>query len=298
MFNLVKMSYYECKRCNYKVRRNSDMKRHLDRKIKCPKNIESYKLTDEEIYDLSMIINKDNKIKNIIIKKDNICQYCSKVFSRLDNLKKHEKSSCKKNILLENNLNTKSNNILNITNIEHKTHIENQTNNIIIINSNNVDLKPFDNNWATEHIDSYLKQIILLSENKYTDLLDEILKNKSNLNVIIEKDSSYGLVYKNDNDMYVNMKVKEIVDKSIHKLYDQLNVFYSSLINNSLNKKINSNLIENEKKNLDNKFEKFCNNDDIKNIVSNLLTNIYEKNKTDALEIADKILFNNKKIGF
>jgi len=285
------------------------MKRHLNRKIKCPKNIEAYNYSDEELMNMSMILHYDeicidNDIQIIYnnnLEKDlqkNICTYCSKIFSRPDNVKRHQKNFCKKMIVnSECNYNKQPNgNIINnITNIDN--HTNNQTNNIIIINANNNTLKPFDGDWTIEHIDSYLRQIILLSETKYTDLLDEILKNKENLNVIIEKDSNSGLVYKNENELYVNMKVKEIIDISMQKLYDQLNSLYSNVLSNQISYKINTNLIENEKKMLDNKFEDFCNNDDTKNIVSSLFTNIYEKNKIAAVEMSDKIL-SNKKIGY
>jgi len=306
------MSYYECLRCKYKSLRNSDMKRHLERKVKCARNIESIKYNDEEIYNLSMVIHKNEKIDNDKpIKKDLLCIYCNKSFTRLDNLKKHEKNTCKlknKSIEKENKNDNKNiinieNNIKNIdnklsmdnqTNIHNKTYIENQTNNIIIINPNN-NLQPFDNNWTIEHIDNYLRQLILLSDNKYTNLLDEILKNKNNLNVIIDKDSHSGLVYKNKDDLYVNMKVKEIIKVSMEKLYQQLNGFYTTLLDN--NTIINSNIIDNLKENLDNKFDDFCNNNNTQNIVSDLLTSIYEKNKLEAIEISENIL-NNNKIGY
>jgi hypothetical protein len=286
------------------------MKRHLNRKVKCPKNIEAYNYSEEELMNMSLILHNDElsvcsdteMIYNNNLEEDiqkNICTYCSKIFTRPDNVKRHQKNFCKKMMInsdFKYNKNNGSNIINNITNIDN--HTNNQTNNnIIIINTNNNTLKPFDGDWTIEHIDSYLRQIILLSETKYTDLLDEILKNKQNLNVIIEKDSNSGLVYKNESELYVNMKVKEIIDISMQKLYDQLNSLYSTVLNNQISYKINTNLIENEKKILDNKFEDFCNNDDTKNIVSNLFTNIYEKNKIDAIEMSDKIL-SSKKIGY
>ena len=295
------MSYYECYRCKYRSKRISDMKRHLNRKVKCPKNIESYNYSEEELFNMSLTLHYDETFIDNNSDEDfqkNICTYCLKIFSRPDNVKRHQKNFCKKMIInLDDNYNKKlSTNIINnITNIDN--HTNNQTNNIIIINANNNTLKPFDGDWTIEHIDSYLRQIILLSETKYTDLLDEILKNKENLNVIIEKDSNSGLVYKNENELYVNMKVKEIIDLSMQKLYDQLNSLYSNVLSNQISYKINTNLIENEKKILDNKFEDFCNNDDTKNIVSNLFTNIYEKNKIEAIEMSDKIL-STKKIGY
>jgi len=141
-----------------------------------------------------------------------------------------------------------------------------------------------------EHIDKYISQVILLSENKYTNLLGEILKNKENLNVIIDKNSPYGLVYKNDNDMYVNMKVNEIIEQSMKKLYEQLNVFYTNFATNDI-LKINKDIIEKEKRQIENKFNDYCNNkNDVKQIVENLLEDIYEKNKAEAVEIAEKML--------
>jgi len=273
------------------------MKRHLNRKIKCPKNIESYNYSDEELIHMSLVLHNDDVHPVMDDLPKNICNYCFKIFSRYDNVKRHQKTFCKK-IMNKSNENKKINNniINNITNIDN--HTNNQTNNnIIIINTNNTTLKPFDGEWTIEHIDSYLRQIILLSETKYTDLLDEILKNKENLNVIIEKDSNSGLVYKNENELYVNMKVKEIIDISMQKLYDQLNSLYSNVMTNKISYKINTNLIENEKKILDNKYEDYCNNNNTKNIVSNLFTNIYEKNKNAAVEMSDSVL-SIKKIGY
>jgi hypothetical protein len=302
------MSYYECFRCKYRSKRNSDMKRHLNRKVKCPKNIDSYTYSDEDLYNMSLILHEDDVIDDNTEITDisnsdtnlqnNICKYCFKIFSRPDNVKRHQKNFCKKSINKNDIIKPYQNqNIINnITNIDN--HTNNQTNNnIIIINTNNTSLKPFDGEWTIEHIDSYLKQLILLSETKYTDLLDEILKNKENLNVIIEKDSNSGLVYKNENELYVNMKVKEIIDLSMQKLYEQLSSLYSNVLNNQISYKINTNLIENEKKILDNKFEDYCNNNDTQNIVSNLFTNIYEKNKFEAIKMSDNIL-SAKKIGY
>ena len=184
--------------------------------------------------------------------------------------------------------------------IETQYNIANQhnistTNNVIIVNSNN--LRSFNEKWTIEHIDEYLRNNIFLSGTKYTDLLDEILKDKNNLNVIIEKDSNYGLIYKNEEELYVNMKVKEIIEKSMEKLYEQLNDLYSSISNDN-KMKINTKIIENEKKIMDNKYDNFCNNNNnTKSVVENLLASIYEKKKDEAVVIADNIL-QTKKIGY
>ena len=86
------MTYYECKRCKYKTNRKNNMKIHLERENKCPRNIESYKFTDEEIYNLSLTIIKDD-IKDKC--NDLICSSCNKYFSRKDNLNNHIKKYCK-----------------------------------------------------------------------------------------------------------------------------------------------------------------------------------------------------------
>jgi uncharacterized C2H2 Zn-finger protein len=296
------------------------MIRHLARTRKCPRNLNSYKYTESDIQELSLILHKDpnSSTKKNITKEDLTCPTCQKIFSRKDNLNTHMKKACKMiiieykkneskvNINYNNDFsksnigqNTEPNSIPNIPpcsntniqnnvlNIENQTNIENHTNNIIILNPS---LQPFDNQWSMEHIDKYISQVILLSENKYTNLLGEILKNKENLNVIIDKNSPYGLVYKNDNDMYVNMKVNEIIEQSMKKLYEQLNVFYANFATNDI-LKINKDIIEKEKRQIENKFNDYCNNkNDVKQIVENLLEDIYEKNKAEAVEIAEKML--------
>jgi len=335
------MSYYQCARCDYITKRNSDMSRHLARTKKCPRNLNSYKYTEEDIENLSLILHKDpaQQLKKIVSKEDLTCSNCNKLFSRKDNLNTHKKkcqfiviesnsnsnntkkidegykefnpcdlnnfknnttfqnSNCdndlnstfgiKSNLGQNSNTGTTTNIQNNVLNIENQTNIENHTNNIIILNPT---LQPFDNQWSMEHIDKYISQVILLSENKYTNLLGEILKNKENLNVIIDKNSPYGLVYKNDNDMYVNMKVNEIIEQSMKKLYEQLNVFYTNFATNDI-LKINKDIIEKEKRQIENKFNDYCNNkNDVKQIVENLLEDIYEKNKAEAVEIAEKML--------
>ena len=352
------MSYYQCIRCNYIAKRNSDMKRHLERKIKCFRNINSFKINETEIYKQSLTLKKEPLLDNIdnnsnhssssIIDNNcsnntsnntnNIfptnneanvdinnlnsleiqntttengvqCEYCNKLFSEKYNLRKHQKRSCKglKKLELDKLNNTGGNkqdinNINNNLNIEKQVNISNQTTNsgnIIIINQNN--LEGFDDKWTTEHIDNYIRQMILLSDHKYTNLLDEILKNKSNLNVIMNNDQNYGLVYKNKDDMYVNMKVREIIDKSIEKLYEQLNIFYTELVNNDIIK-VNTEVIEHEKQIIDNKFKEFCTNNNVKSSVGHLLTKIYEKNNEEALNIAQKVITYSKtmdnQIGF
>lgn len=46
----------------------------------------------------------------------------------------------------------------------------------------------------------------------YTNLLKTILDNENNLNVIIEKDTNEGVVYKNNMEKFIKMNLKDIVD--------------------------------------------------------------------------------------
>ncbi len=301
--NMNNMSYYKCLRCNYKTCRYNDMKKHLSRKIKCIQDIELHKYSDDFVNEQSLLLKyKENGDieKKPVIKNNKIkCNNCNISFTKKSNLVRH----LKKCVIEEVPISTEqqqphSNHIEN--HIESQYNIANQhnistTNNVIIVNSNN--LCSFNEKWTIEHIDEYLRNNIFLSGTKYTDLLDEILKNKNNLNVIIDKDSNYGLVYKNEDELYVNMKVKEIIEKSMEKLYEQLNDLYLSI--GSENKmKVNTNIIENEKKIIDDKYNNFCNNNNnTKSFVENLLASIYEKRKDEAIVIADDIL-QTKKIGY
>ena len=70
------------------------MIRHLDRKNKCIKNIQSYKYSDDDLYRMSLelIKNKDNKLNDRVINTNSNkhqCIYCFKFFSTKGNLKKH-----------------------------------------------------------------------------------------------------------------------------------------------------------------------------------------------------------------
>ena len=102
------MSYYECKRCNHQTKQKNDMKKHLNRRIKCAKTIEAYKYNDEEILKLSMTnMNGDESINKLE------CSNCKKIYSRVDSLQRHQRLHCKKvvsneescsEIEIENNL--------------------------------------------------------------------------------------------------------------------------------------------------------------------------------------------------
>jgi len=69
-----------------------------------------------------------------------------------------------------------------------------------------------------QKINNYERRGLMVSQFMYTELLQEILKNDINLNVIIDKEKESGMVYKNNIDQYIQMKMKDIVDKTMTKL--------------------------------------------------------------------------------
>ena len=300
------MSYYRCKRCNYKTKLKSDMKRHLTKQIKCGKDLDAYQYTDEELINISLTLikeQKEEKDKNNNIEDKNEknirCDYCKKDFSRIDSLNRHKRSYCKHIILddVKNDIKHEiHNNIDKQLNVEKvvNINIEKQVNNYFILDKKDFNIKSFDSNWNIEHFDNYIKLFILLSKTKFTDFLSEVLKNKENLNVILEKDCDSGLVYKNDSDMYVKLKKNEILNQSMHKIYEHLQKLYDEYLNNDENPDMNieNHFLESIKmaeKSTINKYDDYIKNHDIKKQVDLCLLNIYNNKNDDALEIANNI---------
>ncbi len=270
-----------CLRCKYKTKLKSDMKRHLKRQLKCGKDLDSYNYTDMEIFEKSLTIINDEKLENNKNKLE--CEYCKKVYSRIDALNRHKKNNCKKNE------ETKRNQTNNIQYINNQTNIQNNNNNIIIINNNTpntYNLKSFDEEWSIEHFDNYIKSYILFSNTKYTDFLSEILKNKDNLNVIVEKDSESGLVYKNENEMFVKMKVNEILSQSMNKIYEQIQKMIDEVLSTKNLQHHFVGSLRREKMYNDSKYEGYVKDSNTKSKVDQLLLDIFNKKKDDAIYIA------------
>ena len=118
---------YICKRCNYTSKRLGDLKKHLNKKIICTKTPKSYGYTDEELIILSLIpYNNDNQQNNVInistkdtiiidkqelfdiitnieLNKKKECEYCSKKFNTINNLKNHVLTNCRLKLSLNKN---------------------------------------------------------------------------------------------------------------------------------------------------------------------------------------------------
>ena len=108
-----------------------------------------------------------------------------------------------------------------------------QINNISINVYNNEENKqkfymiPFDQEWDLSNIDHQKKLLLFLSDNKYSNTMEEILKNDKNKNVLFDDDNDSGLVFQNDK--FINMASDEIIIKMMYKLYNHLNTFYNEI---------------------------------------------------------------------
>lgn len=331
------MSYYECRRCLHRTKQKNDMSRHLNRKNKCTRNIESYKYSDDDINILSLKkINENEQFNDIIIEQINeplniisspISNISNPINVNNDPIKLYieNPSNIEQNntkcILIKQVTNNDNQNIQFITNKKCPNcdkyftrrgslirHIENNrcksvcykteqkitnnitnNNNTIIINLNLNKPLPFDSDWDVSNIDNTLKQVLLLSDLKYTKTLEYILQNDVNLNVIIENESECGIVYKNDVEKFKPMKIEDIVDLSMDKLHKQLTIFHDEIKDNN-KYQIKDTILKTEKHLLDEKYDAYKNNENTQNLVKSYISNIYNKKKEDTIKICSELL--------
>ena len=123
-----------------------------------------------------------------------------------------------------------------------------------------------------------MRQQLLLSDTKFTNTLKNILQNEDNLNVIF-KDHSTGIVYKNKNneDEYQAMNVKDILDKSMDKIYKHLLDFFTEIVQDQ---HIDNNILYE----IDKKYNRYKKSTIIKNDINNHLTDIFDENKNKSIE--------------
>ena len=223
---------YTCYRCFYSTDKKSSFINHANRKSICKRTQESYKYSELELVSLV-----DNQLENKDITFN--CKLCNKIFLEKYNLNKHIKTHNINNSIIGDN------NIIQNINININTPI------------------PFDKDWDLSQISELNIYKLLFSKFMYSKLLEEILKNEINLNVIIENESDSGLVYKNDNDKYVNTVILEDHLKNI-----------KTIIDNKFNDYIN-------------------NNNNIKDGVNRVIKDRYLLNNKDAILLCNKIADNN-----
>ena len=329
---------YQCYRCFYHSINKRDMKKHLIRKNICGRKLESYNFDENKIEELTLLkksvneliitenkekqcieINKnwnydENDFKKIIeIMRNNnktSCCFCDKNFFRKYELLRHlENFQC--HVLKEK----KNKSIINSNYVENKTinnfnnnQINNQQINNILINvynhSQNKDengeklLNGFNEDWDISKIDLQKKLLLLISDNKYSNTMEEILKNDKNMNILLGENENETIVFQEDK--FVNLNNDEIIVRTMYKLYNHLLKFYSEIKEEDLmNKDLNK-----HKYNLKEKYDDFNNNNMTKEIVKNILLDIFHNKKEEVLEKFSEfnkylsINGENNKIGF
>lgn len=320
------MPSFTCYRCSYQTDHKTSMYSHLTKNIKCSKNIVSLKYSDDEIIKYSlcnsssnMKFNKHFKIKktthefihemkNIYNSKRRFCNYCSTNFSKLKDLENHlfecieiinneninQPESIDLNINI-NNINNNNSKNVNVNNNFINSNIYNNINNNIHINLEipKSNLVSFNEDWNTEHIDKNTKMLLFLSTVKYTKTLEYLLENDINKNVLIDNDSKTGLIYKGDSEKFEKMKIEDIIDESMSKLYKHLKDFHLEIENtNNMCFQIDNGIIKDSNRNTKMKFDNFQNNDITRKNVSELLTSIFSKHsditKQKYLEMAEQ----------
>jgi hypothetical protein len=265
-----------CKKYNDDIDKHNIDNHNIDNHNIDKNNIDKHNIDNHNIDNHNI---DNHNIDNHNIDKNNIDKH------NIDknNIDKHNIDKNENETNIKNETNKIINNITNISNISN--------NNIYIIQNINVNVPiPFDKDWNTEHIDNNIKQLILLAENKYTNLLQKILENKNNLNVVMEKNANIGYIYNSKNE-YKDMDKNDIIDISMEKLYNELNKIKDE--SNNFDIKVSEEFINNSVSKIENKYNDYKNDHVTKVKVQNCLSNIFDNTKNDALEIYNNINDNN-----
>ena len=310
--------------CKFETSNFNDIKKHYIRKYPCNRSPTSLLYSDDQILCLSLIsyhdnihnidiseiqyLNKSNiinknkielleELKNIEKNNIKICKHCDKEFSIISDLKKHfmihcfyeklkkietEKSINVKNI--ETNVNGNYNNLYNNPEINTMNNNNNNNNINIFFDKTLKTPVPFDEEWDISKISNKEKTALMVSQYMYTELLEEILKNDTNLNVIIDNDKESAMVYKNSIDKYINMKFKDIVSNTMLKLNSHLNDI------NKSDKNTYSEIINFSRQMINKKYNDFTHSDTIQNGVKNCMTKIYDNKKEEAIDMAKNVI--------
>ena len=314
---------YICKRCFFETRMLKDLLRHFRKKNKCTRNSKSYDYSEDQLLVMSLVPHYDdthieinelqhlsnsnilfNNIDNFLDDIDSVyknkskkCKHCFLQFEKMNDLRKHIIISCFHNKLIENNKKKVENDNKNITHIEvqNNINIQGNTNSQITINNNNnyFEIKQpplgFYENWDVSKIDFDKKILILFNKLMYSKLLEELLNNDNNLNVIIDKNSNSGIVYKDNIEEYIEVQVKDIINTTMQKLKDQL-----LNINNDVKNEILDDYNTHNRRIITHQYLEYTKNKDLQNNVTESITNLYENKKHESINMFKKIIKKNK----
>ena len=209
-------SYYNCERCLYKTEKYTNIIRHVTKKFLCNKIQESYKYSDDQIFILSILPKNEKNENNLTIKNEDLkkyensdilhknkndllniikdvnkngsknCIFCNKKFIKTDDVKRHIIIDCfvkyfnKDDNDDKNKINYLMNNLHKEKNLNTSNFISKSINN----NLKNIEIISFDREWDLSQISLESSIKIMFSIFMYTALLEEIFKNKLNINII------------------------------------------------------------------------------------------------------------------
>jgi hypothetical protein len=303
-----------------------DIIRHLNSQKKCTKTDKGFIYSNDQLLLLSLfpentieemeiekyknssfLYDRKKELFNIInqmnVNRQKSCLLCNKKYKNKIDLKKHVLLDCfeetqKKKEMID--LSVK-------TNIENSMINDISTNNGSIYNDSNVNITnnninielqcpiSFNNSWDTSHMDYNTINTILFSNHLIMKYLAEVLKNENNLNVILNKNETEGLVF--EEKEYVKMKKESIVEKTMDKINDDLNKF---LEDDDRNAEILDDFLEQIRERLEKKMSDFKkDNEKIKKMVIDIISTLYQSKKDLSIEIYKKMESKqDKKVGY
>ena len=282
------MVNYKCQRCGYDTVNKTMFKRHLLRKNLC-----NPKLKEIERYDLLMLNNFELEAKKCKIstknppqihnnpptKREYICKYCDKNFSRSDALKRHMESRCKNKqkitdqieqlmemvISMKEEMLEKDKQINNLkkklSKQDEKLNVNNGTINTAsgdINTTNNIQI----NNYGSENIDYITDKVFKKLLTKPMSAITRLIelkhfhpKHPENHNIKITNiHDKFAKIYK-DKKWLIKHK-KDVVEDLVENGYADFEEF-KDLNEDELAEKIKEKYLLMEK-NYQNNFEKIC----------------------------------------
>ena len=302
-FTDIKRHTIKNKKCSKKINVYNESDDHLFILSLIP-----YNNNNNQNIDINNITNKNNIfenkerlfecISNIEKNKLKKCEHCDKCFNKIQDLKNHiilycfsnkiDEEKIKEENLVSNNItNNIVNNTSNVNNTDNSNNTLNATtNNTLnhITNNITINLKldslvPFDKDWDLSHINSSTKQALIISLVKYTKTLEQILKNENNMNVLLDKNSEKGFIYKDNN--FEEMSKDDIIKQSFEKIYNHLKIFHEEVENNN-EFGIDPEYLEEHRENLDIKFNKYNEDKESKNMINSCISEKFEEVKDKA----------------
>lgn len=243
------MVLYRCEKCGFEVKDKSRFNRHLNRKYACSGIINLGNDGDHS----KKVPPKSSGPSEKGGRKTYICEICNKVFTRKDNLIRHQNSRCKNKMSIEERVKKLESN----TPVIYQT-INNNTKNISNIESLKIENTININGYGSENLDyitdNYLKNLVSIPYTAIPKLIGEIHCNPNhienqNIKKLNKKDRF--IQYYNGNKWVLGDKKKILED-----LVDSKMVILEDVVEGDINGKL--------KERFDEFKDKFYNGEDIR----------------------------------